>query len=498
MLLQENLVVVADYWVITSTVCQASDCAVGDYGHSSSICLVTNADSLANYTSYLFGAEQLYAHVKFWNTPVCNEELSRVTHYKINTCVHSSSKGDNSQSYQLLYDASANSLRNARYTDSNCAFENQTASFPVLLNETDCSSGPMFGQYYSASIQTTISETTDPNSPNSGGPNIGAIVGGVVGAVFFLGIIVFLYLYRSKAIKRYDARGVELNGPLQLAMQQQQQQQQHQQQNQPLNRHSFFSRLATERRFRPISLVSSNNLSDAEFLQHQQQQAGNNSPSLFSTPPPQVYIANNINGPIRTFTDTSTAVFSSISEAPTTNNSSVDQKQSIFAVMDSTSQQSLEGNRRQSAISTHEIARERLLLVDQKFSPYPQNWDCGDAARWVALHGGGGDYKSVMESEEIDGRALLVISVDVLCGVLGITSVGRKAKIADAVRRLKFVASSEGGASDGGVFTDDNNNEERGREDDGGMVPPPAYETTSRQVEEREMNSNFDETEAEN
>ncbi|ORY36112.1 hypothetical protein BCR33DRAFT_722211 [Rhizoclosmatium globosum] len=188
---------VLDYRPYAKGGCSEDKCGIGQYGLSSSFCVSSSSDTLPSTTSSFFGKNVTYAQVKFWNGPGCTG-LIRNVHYKLNTCVSSQSKGDNSNSYKLAYsvDGGTSTLRNMRYSDPFCQVEIPDASKLMDTVTRNCTAGPLWGDYYLVNIVQTLDvPLRDGSNPN---PALGAIIGGAVAGVLAISIGIFLFIRRRK------------------------------------------------------------------------------------------------------------------------------------------------------------------------------------------------------------------------------------------------------------------------------------------------------------
>ncbi|KAJ3066378.1 hypothetical protein HDU98_010328 [Podochytrium sp. JEL0797] len=355
--------------------------------------------------------------------------MQRNVHYLLNTCVVSNSAGDGSNSYLIKYLSldSGVSLRNMRFLDPACSNENTTASFDLDVIGRDCTP-QLWGSGYSVDILQTIV------APSGSGVSVAAVAGGIVGALLTLSIVGFLvYYYRKTVQGRFKHQGMN-----------------------------------------PLAAVDSdmndNTIADVEQLplQHQSRYGS------FGEQPLRDLSSTSSNGPLNPHRSSHLCSVSSASTNLTDNliyngfgNASfspAEEKRriSIFDVM-----QGAPILADSSAVSSAETSdpylQDRLELAELKLPSNPHDWTISESARWVTHVSGAGataNFLDVMESEEIDGRCLLVLSEKQLMGVLKITIVGRQAKLMSKLERLKGLAvsfqSTSAALSDGGAYEDTN------------------------------------------
>ncbi|KAJ3068387.1 hypothetical protein HDU98_008415 [Podochytrium sp. JEL0797] len=182
-------VAVLDYWpsMDLSNPCQASKCTLDQDSTSiSTVCPNVTADDLRYTTSQLFGTNVTYAQLKFWYQSTCGEMFA-MTHYKVNTCVASSSSDDNSNSFEVVYgvDGNVTSMWNRRYQDNLCKVENKSASFQYIMTDKGTCKAQFTNSssYYSVDILTTVYVPPKINETVSTSTNVAAIAGGSCGAI---------------------------------------------------------------------------------------------------------------------------------------------------------------------------------------------------------------------------------------------------------------------------------------------------------------------------
>ncbi|KAJ3382199.1 hypothetical protein HDU84_004561 [Entophlyctis sp. JEL0112] len=490
-------VAVLDYWPTYSAGCSARSCAVGDYGYSSSVCVESSAaDHLPEYTAFTFGPGVSYAELKFYNTEVCGAELSRITHYVLGQCVASSSSGDNSNSYQIAYDSSTYSLHNYRYSDSSCTVYNSSASFPMYLFQ-NCTASKIFGQYYTANVVTIANNTmSNPYGASAKASlSAGAIAGIAIASLLVVIAVALVLMYRRGFFSRKPpvagaaaTRWSHLSGAAFL----------------PQNRSStpagdavsntgpepspsVVNQYAHMHHSVSASPGFAHSLLAPPLAAADLTAGGNGNPSVFSRPTVTS---------VSTF-DTDMALRGRLQTVDSNNSNSNSNHSGSTANSSSKLASLFDGVQQFGAVIATErenaAFHERLELVELKLPSDPREWTVEQAARWAASAGVVDEPKclEVMTREEIDGSALVVISEHQLLRLLGVTLVGRQAKLIDKLAKLKTLAQHQHQQDNSGAAAHSNRMSiASAAPADAGLwlaaspstdtlaAPPPAYETT--------------------
>ncbi|KAJ3027178.1 UNVERIFIED_CONTAM: hypothetical protein HDU68_004280 [Siphonaria sp. JEL0065] len=425
---------VIDYHPFTTTTCSPWTCAATDFGLSTTQCLYTFSDALGNSTtSKYFGANVQYAQVKFWSGPGC-KGCTRMIHYELNQCVVSSSKADGSKSYKLEYSTkdSVASLINKRYSDSSCKNEIVNASLIMDLVTRDCTAGPLWDTYtYSVDILTTVDTGGNSNSNggdsgntgNGGGSssNLGAIIGGVIAALLVVTGVAFIWYRKITTAKKEDNRNFGPTPPSTIE----------QIPLRPQSQYGSFSGSPSLDQQQSTQVFSTASVPSSQNSQHQ-------APRNFS-------ITSNYS--IHTSPAIARSATTRTEQTNTTTNSKFPsselKRHSMFDVYSevATSSSSNSSPPAPHRISADPFQDDRLQLINLKLPANPMDWTVEEASRWVSKFGGNVNYLEAMQTEEIDGRCLMVISEKQLFTVLKVTIIGRQAKLLDKLSRLKALSS---------------------------------------------------------
>ncbi|KAJ3116337.1 hypothetical protein HK100_001098 [Physocladia obscura] len=413
---------VLDYTIVTD--CSADNsCSVGTYGQSSSGCISSaSLADLLTQTSEEFGEGVQFVEINWYLDYPC-KTLYRASHYRVNTCVYASATDDNSNSYQYVYNAAANSLRSLRYSDTSCQAQISSPNaynFNLSIPAGSCDvSQTLWNSYMAVSIVYTVAVP----SAGSNSVSVFAIVGGVVGGVVFLAAVVTaVFCWRRK---KQDKTYSEI--PLSSS---------------PLDN-------GNDVLLNPASQPQNNKIYQPEYGSF------NNRASIFSSG----------NSSSNTITNSSQSINA------VANPVSVPNISTVGAIYSEKANRSLfDGNILSNANNplnnqrTQNIHAVRGQIMDLKLPPSPADWSVADAAKWISNVGGGVECLDLMQEHEIDGKCLLVIQSEQLFSALKITAIGRQTRLLEKLEMLKQM-NNENAAN--------NNNNEGTSETD---ALPPAYQ----------------------